>query len=137
LNGWQIYHLLMRFLDHLLILISTVAFGNNCLSLFGFIDVYCFVTGLVRSYLKSPSSKLGRPYTIKCLAVSPATACLHAGAGLDMSELGIVGAVASFNNMTGTCQNQIQSRCILRWVYTMREIVLFTVLEVSMLTEHA
>jgi hypothetical protein len=28
-------------------------------------------------------------------------------------------------------------RATLRWVYTMREIVLFTVLEVSMLTEHA
>jgi hypothetical protein len=48
------------------------------------------VTGLVRSYLKSQSSNLERRYTIECLAVSPAPACLHAGAGLtcsDMSEL--------------------------------------------------
>jgi hypothetical protein len=32
---------------------------------------------------------------------------------------------------------QLHAAGALRWVYTMREIVLFTVLEVSMLTEHA
>jgi hypothetical protein len=51
-------------------------------NIYAYISMY--VTGLVRSYLKIPSSNLGRRYTIECLAIRPAPTCLHAGAGLDL-----------------------------------------------------
>jgi hypothetical protein len=55
-------------------------------SLFVYLLIVQFMTytGLMRRYLKGPSSNLGRRYIIECLAVSPAPACLLAGAGLDL-----------------------------------------------------
>jgi hypothetical protein len=46
--------------------------------------VFMIVIGLMRSYLKSPSSNHGPHYIIECLAVSLTSACLLAGAGSDL-----------------------------------------------------